>query len=104
MGPVRIEGYAITGAGGHIERVELSVDEGATWTNATLVEKSSPWTWRFWEATLDLPPGTYQIAVRAWDSIGRTQPKDARKIWNCKGYLNNAWHRVKISIQERVGS
>jgi sulfite oxidase len=103
-GPVLIEGYAIVGAGGSIERVELSVDEGATWTSVILVEQSSPWTWRFWEATLNLPPGTYQIAVRVWDSAGRTQPQDARQIWNCKGYLNNAWHRVKISIQERTRS
>jgi sulfite oxidase len=99
-GPIRIEGYAITGAGGHIERVELSVDEGATWTLATLLEPSSPWTWRFWEATFNLPAGTYQMAVRAWDSAGRTQPQDARQVWNWKGYLNNAWHRVKVSIQE----
>jgi sulfite oxidase len=103
-GPMRIEGYAITGTGGHIERVELSVDEGATWTQATLVEPSSPWTWRFWEARLTLPAGTYQMAVRAWDSAGRTQPQDARQVWNCKGYLNNAWHRVKIAIQERTRS
>lgn len=99
-GPIGIEGYAITGAGGHIERVELSVDEGATWTPATLLEPSSPWTWRFWEATLTLPAGTYQMAVRAWDSAGQTQPPDARQVWNWKGYLNNAWHRVKISIKE----
>src|SRR6266516_2712269 len=103
-GPILIEGYAITGAGGHIEQVELSVDEGATWTQATFVEQSSPWTWRFWEATLTLPPGTYQMAVRAWDSAGRTQPQDARHVWNCKGYLNNAWHRVKIAIQEPTRS
>ena len=25
---------------------------------------------------------------------------DARQVWNWKGYLNNAWHRVKVSIQE----
>ncbi len=103
-GPILIEGYAITGEGGYIERVELSVDEGTTWTRATLLEQSSPWTWRFWEATLNLHPGTYQIAVRAWDSAGRTQPQDPRQIWNCKGYLNNAWHRVKIAIQEPTRS
>ena len=103
-GPILIEGYAITGEGGYIERVELSVDEGATWTQATLLEQSSPWTWRFWEATLNLHPCTYQIVVRAWDSAGRAQPKDPRQIWNCKGYLNNAWHRVKIAIQEPTRS
>ena len=103
-GPIRIEGYAITGAGGDIERVELSVDEGATWTPATLLEPSSPWTWRFWEATLTLPAGTYQLAVRAWDSAGRTQPPDARQIWNWKGYLNHAWHCVRVVIQEPTRS
>jgi sulfite oxidase len=103
-GPVRLEGYAVTGAGGHIERVELSVDEGATWTPATLLEPSTPWTWRFWEATLTLPAGTYQLAVRAWDSAGRTQPQDVRQVWNWKGYLNHAWHRVKVVIQEQTNS
>lgn len=103
-GPVRIEGYAIAGAGSHIERVELSVDEGATWTPATLLEPSSPWSWRFWEATLTLPAGTYQMAVRAWDSAGRTQPQDVRQVWNWKGYLNHAWHRVQIALQERTSS
>jgi sulfite oxidase len=103
-GPIRIEGYAIAGAGSSIERVELSVDEGATWTPATLLEPSSPWTWRFWEVTLTLPAGTYQMAVRAWDSAGRTQPQDARQIWNWKGYLNHAWHRVKLAIQESTRS
>ena len=103
-GPIRIEGYAITGAGGQIERVELSVDEGATWTSATFLEPSSPWAWRFWEATLTLPAGSYELAVRAWDSAGRTQPQDARQVWNWKGYLNNAWHRVKMVIQEQPRS
>jgi sulfite oxidase len=99
-GLICVEGYAIAGTGGHIERVELSVDEGATWVRASLLGPSSPWAWRFWEATLTLPVGTYQMAVRAWDSAGRTQPQDARQVWNWKGYLNNAWHRVQIGIQE----
>ena len=99
-GPVHIEGYAITGAGDQIERVELSVDEGTTWTPATILKPSSAWTWQFWEATLHLPAGTYQLAVRAWDSAGRTQPQDIRQVWNWKGYLNHAWHRVQIAIQK----
>ena len=97
-GPIRIGGYAIAGTEDHIERVELSADEGATWTQATLLEPSPPWTWRFWEATLTLPAGTYKMAVRAWDSAGRTQPQDTRQVWNWKGYLNNAWHRVQVVI------
>jgi sulfite oxidase len=98
-GPIRVEGYAITGTEGHIERVELSVDEGATWTSVTLLKPSPPWTWRFWEATLTLPAGTYQLAVRAWDSAGRTEPQDISQVWNWKGYLNHAWQRVTVEIQ-----
>lgn len=57
-----------------------------------------PWTWRFWRATLDLQPGQYQIIVRAWDSAGRTQPEDLAQVWNWKGYLNAAWHRINVSV------
>jgi DMSO/TMAO reductase YedYZ molybdopterin-dependent catalytic subunit len=35
-GPVTISGYAIRGEGHQIERVELSIDGGATWTEAPL--------------------------------------------------------------------
>jgi len=97
-GPVRVEGYAIAGTGDYVERVELTVDDGATWIQATLLEPSSPRAWRYWEVTLTLPAGTHQMAVRAWDSVGRTQPQDTSEAWNWKGYLNNAWHRVKVVI------
>jgi molybdenum-dependent oxidoreductase-like protein len=56
----------------------------------TLLEPSSPWTWRFWEATLNLSAGTYQLAVRAWDSAGRTQLQEVRLVWNWQGSLNHA--------------
>jgi hypothetical protein len=35
--------------------------------------------------------------VRAWDSAATTQPEDASKLWNLKGYLVNAWHRVRFT-------
>jgi len=39
-GPTILEGYAFSGGGRSIVRVEISVDEGKTWTVATL--KSDP--------------------------------------------------------------
>lgn len=98
-GRVVIQGYAITGEGAHIEGVELSVDGGATWKESTLLERPHPWTWCFWEAALHLDSGSHQIIARAWDSTGRTQPADLMQVWNFKGYMNNAWHQVSISIQ-----
>jgi sulfite oxidase len=98
-GPVLVQGYAITGQGHHIERVELSVDDGKTWTDATLLEQPNAWTWCFWETTVNLHPGKHQIIVRACDSSGYTQPEDLSQVWNFKGYLNNAWHCVSVFIQ-----
>jgi sulfite oxidase len=91
-GPISIQGYAVAGEGQRIERVEVSGDGGATWTNATLLEQPQLWTWCFWETTLSLGPGAHQLIVRAWDSAGDTQPADGRQVWN--------WVVVKV-IAER---
>jgi sulfite oxidase len=97
-GPTRIQGYAITGEGAPVERVELSVDGAKTWTTATIVERADPHAWCFWEVTVALSPGDCQMIVRAWDASRQTQPEDMRPLWNFKGYMNNAWHRVKIHV------
>jgi sulfite oxidase len=98
-GRALVEGYAVASGGRSVERVDLSTDDGETWTTARLLGEPNPWAWRFWEADLDLAVGPVQIIVRAWDSAAQTQPEDARKIWNFKGYMNNAWHRVNVRIE-----
>jgi sulfite oxidase len=97
-GPTRIQGYAIAGEETPVERVELTVDGGNTWTTANIVERADPYAWCFWEVTLALTPGDCQIIVRAWDASKHTQPEDVRQLWNFKGYMNNAWHRVNIHL------
>jgi sulfite oxidase len=92
-----IQGYAISG-GQSIERVEFSFDEGKTWITAKLLGASDPWSWRFWEEEVDLLPGIVRIWARAWDSAAQTQPEDPNKIWNFKGYVNNAWHRITCRV------
>lgn len=97
-GPTRIQGYAIASEESPVERVELSVDGGKTWTTANLIERADPYAWCFWEAIVELSPGDYQILARAWDASKHTQPEDVRQLWNFKGYMNNAWHRVNIHL------
>ncbi len=97
-GPVLVQGFAIAGGGRTIERVDLSTDDGDTWVTAHLVGDPHPWSWRFWEGEVNLVPGPARIAARAWDSAAQTQPEDVRKIWNFKGYMNNAWHRVALDV------
>ena len=92
-------GYAYVGGGRRIERVELSADGGATWAAAELLPEEERWAWRLWRARLDLARGEHEIACRAWDSAAQTQPEHAAHLWNFKGYMNNAWHRIRLSVR-----
>lgn len=97
-GPVQVRGYAIGAGSRAIKQVEVSVDGGRTWVKAELGHDNHSWAWRFWEATFTLRPGSYQLVARASDSAGNTQPQEATRIWNFKGYMNNACHKVNIEV------
>jgi sulfite oxidase len=95
-GSITVRGWAMTSGGEIVERVEVSPDGGKTWIAAELTERGNRWTWSFWSVQLNLPAGRHEIVARAIDSAGRTQPDKVNDIWNFKGYLNNAWHRVDV--------
>ena len=96
-GPVTMQGYAITG-GREIARVDVSWDGGRNWMQAELSNKDGCWGWTLWKASFELKPGKYQLVVRAMDTSANTQPQDVSQVWNFKGYMNNAWHRVNIEV------
>jgi sulfite oxidase len=96
-GIVTVQGYAITG-GREIARVDVSCDGGQSWVQAELFNDSSCWAWTLWKANFELIPGNYQLVVRAMDASANTQPQDVSQVWNFKGYMNNAWHRVNIEV------
>jgi len=95
---VTVRGYALTGGGRKVERVDLTVDHGESWWTADLSADEPPWSWRLFSHRVTLKPGRHEIAVRAWDSAASTQPEDLRRLWNFKGYMNNAWHRVRFEV------
>jgi sulfite oxidase len=95
-GPLEVRGYAFAGGERYVSRVDVSLDGGATWSPAELLDDLGPWAWRHWRIQLDLAPGDHEIIVRAWDSSAATQPEDERALWNPKGYVNNARPRVRI--------
>lgn len=98
QGPATISGYAIGNGGMPVERVEVSADGGATWTQADLLGRREPWRWTLWEARLDLAAGSNEIVARAKDADGNLQPTDAAKLWNFKGYGFNAPHRIRVDV------
>ncbi len=95
---VVVQGYALSGGGRKIARVDISGDRGTTWTTANLTYQEQGWAWTLWEARLNLPRGDHEIVARAVDIASNTQPEDARHLWNFKGYMNNAWDQVKVHV------
>jgi sulfite oxidase len=95
-GLVRVRGWAIGSGGIALDRLELSVDDNP-WTDARLGDPV-PWSWTLWQSEVRLEPGRHTLAVRATDCAGNTQPASVDETWNVKGYANNAWHRVTITV------
>jgi DMSO/TMAO reductase YedYZ molybdopterin-dependent catalytic subunit len=78
-----------------IARVEVSIDQGATWHQARLHGPNTAGAWVHW--TYSFPPqpaGTYELWARATDATGRAQP--ATVPFNTGGYL--FWAIVKHPI------
>jgi sulfite oxidase len=96
-GRTTIRGYAVAGSGRTVGRVDVSSDGGATWQKAE-IDRHGPWTWTLWRAELELARGPAEIVVRAWDSAAQTQPEKLETVWNAKGYMNNAWHRIGVTV------
>ncbi len=97
-GPTALRGWAAASGRG-IARVDVSADGGRSWRQAGLEhDESAPWSWTFWRAEVELRAGEHELAVRAWDSAGQTQPSSPDDTWNWKGYLNAAWHRVRVRV------
>ncbi|GHO87853.1 molybdopterin-dependent oxidoreductase [Dictyobacter formicarum] len=70
---VPMVGIAFAGNRG-IQRVEVSVDGGTTWKEATLDPPLSKDSWVFWRMNWQpTTPGTYTLAVRATDGTGEVQ-------------------------------
>ena len=82
---------------GPVERVEVSIDGGATWSDAALSDASSAFAWRGWTHPWDARPGEYELCCRATDGTGRTQPLEAE--WNLDGFCNNAVQRVSVTVR-----
>jgi len=101
-GPARVSGYAFAGDDRRIVRVDVSTDGGWSWRQADLLDQQGPWTWRLWEAEVEVAAETAEIVARAWDSAAAAQPESAAHLWNPKGYVNNAWARVAVSADRRA--
>ncbi|ESR60316.1 Sulfite oxidase [Citrus sinensis] len=107
-GKAKVSGYAVSGGGRGIERVDISVDGGKNWVEASRCQKtgfpyiadhmsSDKWAWVFFEVIIDIPHST-QIVAKAVDTAANVQPESVETIWNLRGVLNTSWHRVQVRV------
>nr|AHM76763.1 nitrate reductase [Morus alba]AHM76764.1 nitrate reductase [Morus alba] len=102
--PYTLKGYAYSGGGKKVTRVEVTMDGGETWHLCTLDHPEKPnkygkyWCWCFWSLEVEVLNllVAKEIAVRAWDETLNTQPE--KLIWNVMGMMNNCWFRVKTNV------
>lgn len=95
-GPVRLQGRAWSGRGA-VQRVEVSTDDGRTWSAAELEPALGAHAWARWTCTWSARPGDHVLSVRASDSSGATQPPVPP--WNVQGMANNAVQRVPVHVR-----
>lgn len=100
--PVLFKGYAYSGGGRKVTRVELSLDDGATWRPAAIDVVEPPtkhgmhWAWVWWR--LAVPTSELVTArcvrLRAADSSMNTQPSTL--TWSLLGMMGNQHYEVRL--------
>ncbi|XP_056370939.1 sulfite oxidase, mitochondrial isoform X1 [Oenanthe melanoleuca] len=101
-GEITVKGYAWSGGGRDVVRVDVSLDGGRTWRVAELGARPARgrgWAWALWELRAAAPAGArLDIVCKAVDSSYNVQPDSVAPIWNLRGVLSNAWHRVPVTV------
>jgi DMSO/TMAO reductase YedYZ molybdopterin-dependent catalytic subunit len=96
-GAVTLAGRAWSGWA-PVDRVEVSTDDGRSWTEASLADEAEPWAWRRFTASWDAVPGAYVLRARARDASGRGQPDSPR--WSRGGFANNADQGLRVVVRD----
>lgn len=102
---LKVKGYAYSGGGRKIIRVDVSIDKGKTWKVATLKHDDNSsqyqsWSWALWEIDIPMEQKTNSVEIicKATDSSYNVQPETFQPIWNLRGLMGTAWHRVNVIL------
>ncbi len=93
-GLVQLSGRSWSGTG-TVQSVEVCVD--GVWEQAQLQEPAGRYAWRGWTFTWVATPGSHELACRATDSAGQTQPETPD--WNYQGLGNNDIQRLTVTVR-----
>jgi hypothetical protein len=72
------------------------MDDGKTWSDATLGTDLGKYSWRLWRIEWRPPaPGSYRLQVRATTEDGQQQVKSQ---WNRSGYQRDVIEHVDVVV------
>ena len=95
--PLELRGHAWAGDR-KVKAMHISFDFGATWEKVDLKKPANPYAWQRWKAKIKFPQkGYYEVWARATDGEGVMQPMVVPG-WNPSGYINNAMHRIAVTV------
>lgn len=93
-GPVMLTGRAWSGEGA-VQRVDVGID--GKWEPAHLEHPAAPFAWCAWSLPWVADPGEHELACRATDTTGASQPLE--QAWNYQGMGNNAVQRITVTVE-----
>jgi sulfite oxidase len=111
---ITVKGVAWSGGGRKIERVDVSIDGGKTWTAAELYKpieqgRNRHWAWTQFHKQIFLPDSIredllkgkkveLEITSKAMNSDFNVQPERMEPYWNARGVCINHWYRVRTTL------
>ena len=95
-GAVEVSGVAWNDGSSEIAAVEVSIDQGDTWQRAKLEAKTSRYSWRHWNAEVEIAGGSGEVWARTVDAMGSSQPPDGSIHWNPSGYEWFGFDKLKL--------
>ena len=109
-----LKGVSWSGGGRKIERVDVSIDGGKTWTAAELFKpieqrRNRQWAWTQFHKTIPLPEEIKRrlkngeqvkldIVSKAMNSNFDVQPESMEPYWNARGVCINHWYHVNVTL------
>lgn len=106
-GKIQVKGYAWSGGGRKIIRIDITNDKGKTWHTADLIEdlkakQGRYWSWTLWNVELPVDKNVNEVEIwaKAVDSAYNVQPENFSHIYNIRGLLCNAYHKIKVQLKQ----
>ena len=111
---VEVKGVAWSGGGRGINRVDVSIDGGETFTAAELVKpvqqiRNRQWGWYHFNKKVKLPedikrklragkPVTLDVTSKALNGDWNAQPERPEPYYNSRGVCINHWYHVPVTL------